>query len=229
MTRSPATQDAPDQLPPDSRLYSPPELLSDRIVHLAALALAAVGVPVLITQTALWRGDLPGVLSVSLYGVTLIAMLTASLLYNHLPRPDWRDTLMRLDRSAIYLKIAGTYTPFALLSGTGGGLLAGMWATAVLGTIGNFRFRHRPVFLGLGICLGMGWAVVVGGQGLLAQLSPAVYWLMLIGGVLYTLGTIFLVYERMRYHNTIWHVFVVTASAVFFAAIFLHAAETAAI
>ncbi len=227
MTQSRDAIATAQQLPPDARLYSPPELLSDRIVHLAALALAVVAVPVLITQTALWRGDLPGVLAVTLYGVTLITMLTASLLYNHLPRPDWRDTLMRVDRSAIYVKIAGTYTPFALLSGTGSGLLAGMWATAVLGTIGNFWFRHRPVFLGLAICLGMGWAVLLGGQGLLSQLSPQVYWLMLIGGVLYTLGTVFLVRERMRYHNTIWHVFVVTASAVFFAAIFLHAAQTA--
>lgn len=212
---------------PAERDYSRPELISDAVVHLAALVLAVGAVPVLITLTALWRGDAPGVVGVTLYGVTLIAMLAASLAYNHLPRPEWREMLRRLDVSAIYFKIAGTYTPFTLLSKAGWGMLSAIWSVAILATLGNFLLKRRPTALAVGICLAMGWAVVIGGRDVVAGLSAPVFVLMLVGGVLYSLGTAFLLLERVRFHNTIWHVFVVAASAVFFVAVFLHAAQTA--
>lgn len=219
---------APNPHPEPHREYSRLELVTDAVVHLAGLILALGAVPVLITLTAMWRGDAPGIVGVSLYGATLIAMLLASLAYNHLKRPDWRDMLKRLDQSAIYMKIAGTYTPFALLSGVGQGLLAVIWSVAGLATIGNFVIARRPMLLGVAICLAMGWAVVIGGQDLIAHLSGPVFVLMLAGGILYTLGTCFVLWSRLRFHNTIWHVFVVAGSILFFVAIFLHAAQTAA-
>lgn len=211
----------------DDRPYSRPERVSDALVHLAALILALGAVPVLITLTAVWRGDAWRIAGVSLYGTTLIVMLIASLAYNHLPRPEWRRMLQRLDQSAIYLKIAGTYTPFALLSGAGGTLLAVIWSVALLATAGTFVLPKRPMAVGVGICLAMGWAVVIGGRDLLAVMSTPVVVLMIVGGSLYSLGTLFLMLERLRFHNTIWHVFVVAASTVFYVAIFLHAAQTA--
>lgn len=207
------------------RLYDRAERISDAVVHLAGLVLALAAVPVLITLTAIWRGDAAGVTGVSIYGATLITMLSASLAYNHVPNPAWSDRLRRLDLSAIYLKIAGTVTPFALLSGTGTTFLVAMWAAAIVATATTFLRRRRSTALSMAIGLGMGWAVLVGGGEVIATTSWTVFALMLAGGILYSLGTPFLVLERLRFHVAIWHGFVVAASVVFFVAIFLHAAK----
>ena len=188
------------------------------------LALAAV--PVLVALTATLRGDALGILAVSVYGATLIAMLSASLAYNHCPNPGWKDRLRRLDMTAIYLKIAGTVTPFALLSGTGGTFLALMWTAAILATSSAFLRRRRSAFLSVGIGLGMGWAVLIGGAEVIAATSWPVFVLMLAGGLLYSLGTPFLMLERLRFNNAIWHGFVVAASGVFFVAITWHMVAT---
>ena len=214
-------------VPHAGRPYSRAELVSDAVVHMAGLVLALGAVPVLITLTAMWQNGLIGTLGVSVYGTTLIAMLTSSLIYNHLPAPDWHDLLRRVDHSAIYLKIAGTYTPFALLSGRGLVILAFVWVAAVLATAASFLIRNRATWVSVLICLGMGWAVVVGGWDLLAVVSTPVKVLMVVGGVLYSAGSAFLLLHRLRFHNTIWHGFVVTASVLFFVAIFLHAASPA--
>ncbi|SLN17473.1 hemolysin-III related [Roseivivax jejudonensis] len=206
------------------RAYSRAEEASDVVVHLAGLILALGAVPVLITLTAVWRGDAAGIAGVSVYGATLILMLLCSLLYNHVGRPRWTGLLRRLDHSAIHFKIAGTYTPFALLSGAGSGLLTVLWTAAAGATAMTFLLRDRNAVLGIAICLAMGWAVLLGGHDLLAVLPWSVIALMVAGGVIYSAGTLFLMAERMRFHNTIWHGFVVAASIVFFVAIFLVAA-----
>ena len=211
-----------DPAPPlEARAYSRGELLADRIVHLAALAAALAAVPVLVTLTVLWRGDAAGIVGVSVYGGTRVLMLTASLLYNHLPAPARTDLLRRLDMSAIHLKIAGTYTPFALLSGTGSGLLAAIWSAAAGSTALIFLMRRLPSGLAILLCLCTGWAVVLGGRDLLAAMPLPVVGLMLAGGILYSLGTPFLLASRLRFHNAIWHGMVVAASALLFAAVCL--------
>ncbi|TFL17706.1 PAQR family membrane homeostasis protein TrhA [Jannaschia formosa] len=211
------------------RPYDRAEKVSDALVHLAGLVLAVVAVPVLITLTALWRGDAAGVLGVSVYGATLIAMLSASLAYNHIANPDWTDLLRRLDMSAIYLKIAGTVTPFVVLSGTGMAFLSAMWTGAVLATATVFLRRRRSSVISVGIGLALGWAVLVAGGEVIATTSWPVFGLMLAGGLLYSLGTPFLLLGGMRFHNTIWHGFVVVASVVFCVAIFWHLAATSLI
>ena len=208
------------------RLYDRAERVSDAAVHLVALIAALAAVPVLITLVAVWHGTLTGVVGVTVYGCSLIAMLTCSLLYNHVAHPGWTDALRRLDMSAIYLKIAGTVTPFALLSGTGETFLAAMWTAALVATATVFLRRRRSTALSVGIGLAMGWAVLLGGHGVIATVSWPVLGLMILGGLLYTLGTPFLLMERVRYHNTIWHAFVVAASVIYFAAVMLHAAQS---
>jgi hemolysin III len=209
----------PDTLAPGpGRPYDRAELLSDAVIHLAGLVLALAAVPVLITLTAVWRGDAMGIVAVSVYGATLIAMLTASLAYNHVPRPDWQERLRRFDLSAIYLKIAGTVTPFALLSGTGAGFLAIMWTAAVIATATVFLRKRRSSAISVAIGLGMGWAVLLAGGEVIAATSWPVFALMVAGGLLYSLGTPFL--------NAIWHGFVVAASVVYFVAITWHLAAT---
>lgn len=207
-----------------TRRYSRSELASDMIVHLAALVMALGAVPVLITLTVVWRGDAAGIVGVSVYGGTLIMMLTASLLYNHLGRPQLTGLLRRIDMSAIHLKIAGTYTPFALLTGTGWGLLTAVWGAAAGAAAITLLKRRLPAGLAVVMCLCTGWAVVIGGHDMLAALPVTVCVLMGVGGVLYSLGTPFLMASGLRFHNTIWHVIVVTASIVFFVAVFMVAA-----
>ncbi len=221
--------DCPErQLDDVARVYDPLELRSDAVVHLAGLVLAVAAVPTLITLTATLRGDALGIAAVSVYGATLIAMLSASLAYNHVGNPAWKDRLRRLDLAAIYLKIAGTVTPFALLSGTGTTFLAVMWTVAVVATATAFLRRRRSTALSIGIGLGMGWAVLIGGGEVIATTSWPVFALMLAGGILYSLGTPFLVLDRLRFHNAIWHGFVVAASVIFFVAILLHVLATRA-
>lgn len=212
----------PSPLTGPTRPYDRAERLSDAVVHLTGLILALAAVPVLITLTALLRGDAAGIAGVSVYGATLIAMLTASLAYNHVPNPDWNDRLRRFDLSAIYIKIAGTVTPFVLISGTGTVFLASMWTAAVVATATAFLRRRRSTALSVGIGLAMGWAVLVAGGGVIATTNWPVFALMLAGGLLYSLGTPFLVLERLRFHNAIWHGFVVAASVVYFVAITWH-------
>lgn len=214
-------------VPDANRSYSRAELLSDAIVHVAALVMAVCAVPVLITLTALWQIGLVGTVGVSIYGATLIAMLTASLLHNHVALPNWRSLLRRLDHSAIYIKIAGTYTPFALFAGRGLIILALIWTAAVLASAGHLIDRRRSTRVSVMICLAMGWAVLIGGWDLLGVMPTSVVVLMIAGGLIYSAGTAFLLLSQVKFHNTIWHVFVVAASIMFFVAIFMHAAATA--
>lgn len=200
-------------------LYSPAERLSDAVVHVAGLVVVAGAVPVLIVLAAMLRGDAASVVGTSVYGATLVAMILCSALYNMISRPGWTWLLRRLDHSAIYLKIAGTYTPFALISGQGWLLTGVLWVAALVGVtlkaISPARFRVAA----LALYLGMGWAGFLAGGDLLAALPGAVVALMVVGGVLYTAGVVFYLWERLPFHYTIWHVFVLAASMVFYAAV----------
>lgn len=199
--------------------YSRAERLSDAVVHVAGLVAVTAAVPVLIVLAALLRGDAPAVLGATVYGATLVLMILCSALYNMMDRPGWAWLLQRLDHAAIYLKIAGTYTPFVLLTGQGGVLAIGIWLAAVLGVVLKILspVRFRP--LALALYLGMGWAGVLAGGDMLAALPPAVVWLMLAGGVLYSIGVGFYLWERLSFHYTIWHVFVLAATMTFYAAV----------
>ncbi|MCQ0972015.1 hemolysin III family protein [Paracoccus sp. TK19116] len=209
-----------------ARPYDRTERLSDALVHLAGLVLALGAVPVLITLAALWHADVVSVLGVSVYGGTLIAMLTASLACNHVTAEEWSGLLRRLDHSAIFLKIAGTVTPFVLLSRTGTTFLIGMWVAAIAASLIAMVSRRRTNGLSVVIGLAMGWAVLVAGGEVIAATSTPVFFLMIAGGIAYSLGTPFLLWKGLRFHNTIWHGFVVVASIVFFVAITWHLAAT---
>lgn len=212
-----------------ARLYDAAERRWDASIHLSALGAAALAVPALVVLVFLWRGDLPALAGTAIYGMTLIAMLLCSFLYNHWHPPHRKDLFRRIDMTAIFLKIAGTVTPFALLTGTGKLMLAAIWGSALAAIAAVFLLRRHPTFLSVGIGLAMGWGVLVTGRDVLAEMSWLVIGLMLAGGLLYSLGTPFLLAERMRFHNAIWHGFVVVASGVYFAAVVVHAAQTGAV
>ncbi|MHA3913618.1 PAQR family membrane homeostasis protein TrhA [Halovulum sp. GXIMD14793] len=206
--------------------YTRAERVSDATIHIMGVVMAVGAVPVLIVMTSMWRGDAASITGAAIYGFCLIAMVLCSALYHMIPKAEWKDILQRLDHSAIYFKIAGTYTPFTLMSGHGLVLLAGLWSAAFLGTGLRVMAPGRYRWLHLFLCVAMGWAGLFAGWSIFAAMSTPVLGLVMAGGITYTVGTLFYAAAGMPFHNTIWHVFVLAATIVFFVAVMLHAADT---
>lgn len=203
--------------------YSRAERLSDGVVHIVGLGLALIAVPLLITLTIVFRSQPVAIFSVSVYGTSLLLMLGFSALYNMIENDRWSGLFRRLDHSAIYVKIAGTYTPFVLLSSVPAtGFLAGLWGSALLGSVLKLVDPNRFRWFALFLYLAMGWAAVWIGGSILAELPVNVWGVMLMGGLMYTVGVAFYLMDNLPFHNTIWHVFVLAGSVLFFVAVCLH-------
>ena len=201
------------------RPYSRAEYLSDAAIHVIGIAFALIAGPILVSVAALRFGDATTIGAVTLYAVTLLAMLTCSGLYNMIRAPHWSDRLRRLDQSAIYLKIAGTYTPFVILFPGSPGFLAGIWAVALGGASLIVLSAKKHTLVAIVLYLGLGWAGYALGQPMIDGLSPGGTLLLMTGGVLYSAGIAFLLWHRLPFHNTIWHVFVLAATCACYAAI----------
>ncbi len=197
--------------------YSRAEYLSDTAVHLTGVLAVTAAVPVLIVLAALLDGSVGRVTAVTVYGASLFAMIACSAIYNIFPHPEWEWLLQRLDHSAIYLKIAGTYTAFVLIAGQGFVLAAGLWAAALAGISLKLISPQRWRWLGLSLYLGMGWAATLLGWNIFAELPGEVIALVASGGLLYTVGVGFYLWERLPFHYTIWHLFVLAASLTIYA------------
>jgi hemolysin III len=183
----------------------------------------------MITLAAVWVGEATVVVAALVYGICLIGMLACSAVNNMVRLPAWKDLLRRIDQSAIYLKIAGSYTPFAVLAGTHAGLfLAGLWSAALAGAAMRLWSAARLKWASITLYLAIGWMGAVAGAPLFAQMSPTAFALILAAGVIYTLGVVFFVWERLPFHNTIWHGFVLAASFVLYAAVLVEISGRAA-
>lgn len=209
-------------------IYSRAETVSDAVVHIAGVLAALIAAPVLVTLAALQIGDPRTVTAIAVYGICLVAMLACSAVYHLAPAPQWKGFLRRIDQSVIYLKIAGTYTPFAVLSGTSAGLfLTGLWgaalASAALIIFGPAGLKWGSLVLYLAI----GWVGFAAGWPLFATMSPAGFALIAAGGGLYTFGVTFFLWERLPFHTTIWHVAVLMASAILYAAVLVELRHSA--
>lgn len=203
--------------------YSQAETVSDAVVHAVGLTAAVLAVPMLIIRTWTLDGHADAIAGVSIYGAALIGMILCSALYNMAHPESWSQMLRRLDHSAIYMKIAGTYTVFALLSpAPAGWFLLWIWTCALLGTGLRSFAPHRWPGVAIGLYLVMGWSGAFAGGALFDEMSPQVFALILSGGLLYTAGFVFHLWSRLPFHRTIWHVFVIGASAIFFAAVAAH-------
>lgn len=199
--------------------YSRAEYVSDLVVHLTGLLAVAAAVPVLVYLAAPLEEQAGHVTAAMVYGLCFAAMIACSALYNIFPHPDWVWLFKRLDHSAIYLKIAGTYTAFVLIAGQGFVLAAALWAAAATGISLKLIAPHRWRGVSIALYLAMGWSAVVVGWSIFAALPGPVILLVATGGVLYTIGVVFHLCDRLPYHNTIWHVFVLAASFTIYAGV----------
>lgn len=209
--------------------YSRAERLSDAVVHVSGVAAALIAVPILVTLAVVLRGDAPAIAGTGLYGTALIAMLFCSALYNMTWETRRKALFRHLDQTAIFIKIASTYTPFVLLSGVGTGwLLPGLWGAALAGSVMRLLAPDRLRLVAVALALAMGWAGIFAGSDFFGGLSTAVIVLIVTGGALYTIGVAFFLFERLPFHYTIWHAFVLAASMVFYAAVTVQMVQTAA-
>lgn len=215
---------------PATRVYSRAEHVADAVIHLVGVVAALTAVPVLVTLAATWRGDGPLVAAVSVYGVTLVAMLSCSASYNiasiRLAGGRALDWLRRLDHAAIFVKIAGTYTPLAVIAGgaTGRWLLIGVWSGAALGSLAKLLAPWGWERLSLALYLALGWAFVLAAGPVTEAITEATLRLIVFGGCLYSVGVVFHVWARLPFQNAIWHLFVLVASFVFYAAMLVEIA-----
>ncbi len=190
--------------------------------HLAGVMLAIAGTVVLIVIGAT-QGDAWKVVSFSIYGATLILLYGCSTLY-HSTRGRVKDVFRKLDYAAIYLLIAGTYTPFTLVTlggGWGWSLFGVTWGLAVFGIVQEFALKSKKRQLSLFFYLGMGWIAIIGVLPLIEALSWAGFAWIIAGGLVYTVGTVFYVHdEKFRHWHGIWHLFVLGGSVLHYVAIY---------
>jgi hemolysin III len=196
------------------------------ISHLVGAALAIAGTAVLVTLAA-GEGDPWKIVSFSVYGAMLIALYVFSTLY-HSVRGRAKDVLRKIDHCAIYLLIAGTYTPFALVSlrgAWGWSLLAGVWSLAVLGILQEIWIAKGARVFSLVIYVVMGWLALAAVSPLWLALKPAGFAWLLAGGALYTAGIAFYATDhKLRHGHGVWHLFVIGGSACHFFTVLLHVA-----
>ncbi|MET3601606.1 PAQR family membrane homeostasis protein TrhA [Martelella mangrovi] len=199
------------------------ELVADGIVHGVGVVFALIGATVLIFYAAVWTSAAQ-VTAAVIYSAGLVLTLSISFSYNLWPPKAGRSKAIwkRLDHSSIFILIAATYTPF-LQRGIDEpmifGLLIGVWLIAALGIALKVLWPGRYDRLAILLYLAMGWSGIVVAWPLFPLLPLATSILIVIGGVIYSAGVLFHVWEKLRFQNAIWHGFVVTAAAVHYAAV----------
>ncbi len=206
-----------------TRRYSVAEEIAHAITHGIGLLLSIAGLAILVVSASL-RGDAWHIVSSSIYGTTLVLLYAASTLYHSLPSSRAKGVFRILDHAAIYLLIAGTYTPFTLVNlrgGWGWALFGVVWGLALFGIVLEAVARERVRVLSLVLYLGLGWLAAVAVKPLLDSVAAGGLVLLLLGGLAYSGGVVFYSWHRLPYHHAVWHVFVMAGSAChFFAVLF---------
>lgn len=206
--------------------YSQGERLADAVVHLLALAASLAGAVVLLLL-ATGVLDAPPVAglkiaSLAIYGLGLVTIFATSTAYHLATRPGIKETLRRLDHAAIYIMIAGSYTPFALVAVGGAwgiALLSAVWALALIGVLLKLFRPRRFERVSLVLYLLQGWAILTAIEPLVESVPTSAFVLLAIGGGLYTFGVVFHLWKSLPYHNVVWHCFVVAAASCHYVAI----------
>ena len=209
--------------------YTKKEEILNGISHGLGILFGIIALVLLLIQSVL-KGDIPAIVSFTIYGACIILMFMSSTLYHSITNMKVKKILRVFDHSSIFLFIAGTYTPIVILTLTGKlkwGILSGIWILAVAGVIfkivtyGKFdKFKLLSVFL----YIGMGWVAIIPIKAIINATSLSFFLYILAGGLLYTLGTIFYSVKKIPYNHAIWHLFVLSASIIHFIGIFIYLA-----
>jgi len=197
------------------------EIIADGVIHAIGICFGLIGAVIIIVLVAT-HSTIVALASVLIYAVALVAMLGFSAAYNMWPVSETKSIL----HSAIYLLIAGTYTPFIAQlknSFTSGGLLTGVWLTAGVGIVLKLVLPGRFDRVAVVLYLLLGWSGVMAYESMFATLSTFTFWLLTTGGVLYSMGIIFHAWRSLRFQNAIWHAFVLLAAVCHYMAVLEYA------
>lgn len=209
--------------PSVSARYTLAEEVANSVIHGIGLLLAIAGLGVLCGFAAVY-GNSWHIVTCSIFAATLILCFSASTLYHSISHERAKRVLRSIDHSSIFLLIAGTYTPFTLvtLHGPLGWWLFGIiWALAVLGLVVQFTPLRKMRALSIILSVLMGWMVIVAIKPLVENLATNGLWLLVIGGLCYTFGIVFYLWRKLRFHHAIWHMFTLAGGVLhFFAVLF---------
>ncbi|PGR84080.1 PAQR family membrane homeostasis protein TrhA [Priestia megaterium] len=200
------------------------EEIANAITHGVGAVLSIVGLTLLIVLSSL-EGTPWHVISFTIYGVTMLLLYVSSTLVHSFPEGKVKDLFEIFDHSSIYLFIAGTYTPFLFIAvkGTTGWTLFGIvWGIALAGIVFKAFFVKKFLFISTILYVFMGWMIVFAWDSLTQNIAHQGIVLLVVGGVLYTIGAVFYVWRGFRFHHMIWHLFVLGGTVLHFLAIILY-------
>lgn len=204
--------------------YSVGEEVAHAVTH-GLGAVLSIGGLIFMLYWAIEYGDTYHVVSAAIYGASLILLYTASTLYHAFPWPRVKYFFQQMDHAAIFVLIAGTYTPFALINlrGVWGWTLLGVvWSIALLGVTLELVMTKRRKWLSLSLYLGLGWMALIVIKPMIDNIDLPGLLLLVAGGITYSLGVIFYVWKSLKYHHAIWHLFVLGGSIFHFFSIFYY-------
>ncbi len=201
--------------------YSPAEERMNVLTH-AAGAVISVAASLMLLILAGATGDPRRIVTVAIFGASLVLLYSASACYHACRDETRRRRCKSIDHAAIYVLIAGTYTPFLLVlvrGGWGWSLFVALWGLALCGVIFKFRFAGRFKIASTLVYIAMGWIGMIAIRPISAAVPASAIHLLIAGGVAYTSGVVFYLWDRLRFHHAIWHLFVIAGSTLHFVAV----------
>ncbi len=197
--------------------------IANSITHGIGIIFGIAALPVL-SAIAANKDHSIAVVGAAIFGFSFLLVFTFSTLYHAFQNPAAKKVLHVFDHISIYFLIAGTYTPFLLnymMNATGITMLSVLWGLTIIGTLFKVFYTGRFNFISTIVYIGMGWILVFSGRQFFEAIPMPVLTMIVIGGVLYTVGTVFYLWEKMYYHHVIWHLFVLAAAICHYVAVLL--------
>ncbi len=205
--------------------YTIGEEIANAVTHGVAALLSVAGLCVLVAFAASYSGSALVVTAVAIFGASMVCLYTASTLYHAIPNIRAKKVLQVLDHAMIYILIAGSYTPFCLVTlkgWVGITLCCAVWAIAIAGVSLQKILLKRSDWINCLLYLVMGWLVVLAIDPLISALPEGGLWLLVLGGVAYSVGVIFYIWEKLPYGHAVWHVFVFLGTVLQFFSVLLY-------
>lgn len=202
----------------ETHVFTKGEEIANSITHGIGALLSITALVLLIVFSSLY-GNVWHIVSFTLYGSTMVLLYISSTLVHSFPQGRVKDLFEIFDHSSIYFFIAGTYTPFLflLVKGALGWTLFGIvWGLAIGGTVFKTFYVKKFLFISTALYVVMGWLIVFAYEPISTGMEPTGWYLLVIGGLLYTFGSIFYVWRGFKFHHAIWHLFVIAGTTLHF-------------